>query len=174
MRLTLVENNDKRTNQMHTDDYDDRRRDYETPDDKLKTAIIKLGEVVSIKMFLSFPSNLTKACSPGSYRRNSTPGAADSRPCATEYSHFIGGISYWVLYTFLLSRCISDKLSRVTEQPYKIPFYAALLRLLHNPSELAIAGDSPLGRLVLEDFWKGFQSYLDKVEWRETRLCVSN
>lgn len=29
------------------DDYDDRRRDYETPDDKLKTAIIKLGEVVS-------------------------------------------------------------------------------------------------------------------------------
>jgi hypothetical protein len=31
------------------DDYDDRRRDvvYESPADKLKTAIIKLGEVVS-------------------------------------------------------------------------------------------------------------------------------
>ena len=29
------------------DDYDDRRRDFETPDDKLKTGIIKLGEVVS-------------------------------------------------------------------------------------------------------------------------------
>ena len=62
---------------------------------------------------------------------------------------------------------------RVTEQPYKIPFYAALLRLLHNPSELAIGDEPPLGRLVLEDFWKGFQSYLDKVAWRETRLCVS-
>jgi nuclear cap-binding protein subunit 1 len=32
------------------DDYDDRRRDYETPDDKLKAAIIKLGEVVSINV----------------------------------------------------------------------------------------------------------------------------
>ncbi|KAF8803946.1 hypothetical protein BYT27DRAFT_6725890 [Phlegmacium glaucopus] len=60
----------------------------------------------------------------------------------------------------------------VTEQPYKIPFYAALLRLLHNPSELVIGDELPLGRLVLEDFWKGFQSYLDKVAWRETRLCI--
>lgn len=64
-------------------------------------------------------------------------------------------------------------LHRVTEQPYKIPFYAGLLRLLHNPSELAIGDEPPLGRLILEDFWKGFQSYLDKVAWRETRLCVS-
>jgi hypothetical protein len=29
-----------------------------------------------------------------------------------------------------------------------------------------------LGRQVLDDFWKGFQSYLDKLAWRETRLCV--
>ena len=61
----------------------------------------------------------------------------------------------------------------MTEQPYKIPFYAALLRLLHNPSELSIPDDQPFGRLVLEDFWKGFQSYLDKLSWRDTRLCVS-
>jgi hypothetical protein len=26
--------------------------------------------------------------------------------------------------------------------------------------------------LVLDDFWKGFQAYLDKLAWRETRLCV--
>jgi hypothetical protein len=33
-----------------TDDYDDRRRDvYESPADKLKTAIIKFGEVVSAR-----------------------------------------------------------------------------------------------------------------------------
>lgn len=58
----------------------------------------------------------------------------------------------------------------MTEQPYKIPFYATLLRNLYNtPDE-----DAPvLGRLILEDFWKGFQGYLDKVAWRETRLCVS-
>lgn len=30
----------------------------------------------------------------------------------------------------------------------------------------------PLGRLILDDFWKGFQAYLDKLAWRETRLCV--
>ena len=61
---------------------------------------------------------------------------------------------------------------RVTEQPYKIPFYATLLRILYNPSELSVPDESPLGRLILEDFWKGFQSYLDKVAWRDTRLCV--
>lgn len=29
-----------------------------------------------------------------------------------------------------------------------------------------------LGKLVLEDFWKGFQGYLDKLAWRDIRLCV--
>jgi nuclear cap-binding protein subunit 1 len=24
----------------------------------------------------------------------------------------------------------------------------------------------------LEDFWKGFQGYLDQLAWREIRLCV--
>lgn len=63
--------------------------------------------------------------------------------------------------------------SSVTEQPYKTPYYAALLRLLHDPSDVGIPEETPLGRLILEDFWKGFQGYLDKVAWRETRLCVS-
>ncbi|KAG6869697.1 hypothetical protein C0993_006334, partial [Termitomyces sp. T159_Od127] len=63
--------------------------------------------------------------------------------------------------------------SRVTEQPYKIPYYAALVQLLHEPPTDAedAEGKPLLGRLVLEDFWKGFQTYLDKLEWRETRLC---
>ncbi|KAG6375040.1 MIF4G like-domain-containing protein [Boletus reticuloceps] len=68
----------------------------------------------------------------------------------------------------------------VTEQPYKIPFYAALLRLLHDPApseaETVQASSSSLlpslGKLVLEDFWKGFQSYLDKLAWRDIRLCI--
>jgi len=60
----------------------------------------------------------------------------------------------------------------VTEQPYKIPFYTALLRSLYNTPDLAQSGKFVLGRLILEDFWKGFQGYLDKVAWRETRLCV--
>lgn len=64
----------------------------------------------------------------------------------------------------------------MTQQPYKIPYYAALLRLLHDTveGENAESSTSPsLGKQVLEDFWKGFQGYLDKLAWREIRLCVS-
>ncbi|KAM6495489.1 MIF4G like domain containing protein [Amanita muscaria] len=58
----------------------------------------------------------------------------------------------------------------VTEQPYKIPYYASLLRALHEQPD---ASDGPsLGRQILEDLWKGFQSYLDKLAWREARLCI--
>jgi hypothetical protein len=77
----------------------------------------------------------------------------------------------------LLTFCTS-----ITEQPYKIPFYAALLFYLSIPaSEDPAAGrengsasaEKPsIGRLILDDFWKGFQAYLDKLAWRETRLCV--
>lgn len=64
----------------------------------------------------------------------------------------------------------------MTEQPYKIPYYAALLRLLHDPTEgenAESSTSSSLGKQVLEDFWKGFQGYLDKLAWRDVRLCVS-
>jgi len=79
----------------------------------------------------------------------------------------------------LLSFCESQPpliLLRITEQPYKIPFYAALLYDLSIPTVKQVTGASEatptLGRLVLDDFWKGFQAYLDKLAWRETRLCV--
>ncbi|KAG6816876.1 hypothetical protein H0H87_002197 [Tephrocybe sp. NHM501043] len=118
------------------DDYDDRRREpFETPEDKLKIAIIKLGEVDAIeelprlqKQILDFvPSNVA-----------------------------------------IVSEAIR------VGHPYKIPYYAALIRLLHEPTMDAeeTEGKPTLGRLVLEDFWKGFQTYLDKLEWRETRLCI--
>jgi nuclear cap-binding protein subunit 1 len=65
---------------------------------------------------------------------------------------------------------------RVTEQPHKIPYYAALLKILHEPPPPEIAPGFPegvsLGRSLLEDFWKGFQGYLDQLAWREIRLCV--
>ncbi|KAJ7367816.1 MIF4G like-domain-containing protein [Mycena albidolilacea] len=61
----------------------------------------------------------------------------------------------------------------VTEQPFKIPYYAALLRRLHDlPEETATVDGPSLGKQILEDFWKGFQAYLDKLAWRETRLCI--
>lgn len=62
----------------------------------------------------------------------------------------------------------------VTEEPFKIPYYAALLRLLHDKGEEDVAeGDGPtLGRQILEDFWKGVQAYMDKQAWKETRSCV--
>jgi nuclear cap-binding protein subunit 1 len=75
------------------------------------------------------------------------------------------------VYFFAL---VSQGVFRVTEQPYKIPFYAALLRLLHDPAEDSTSADTPsLGKQILEDFWKGFQAFLDKLAWREARLCVS-
>ncbi|PPQ81070.1 hypothetical protein CVT25_014533 [Psilocybe cyanescens] len=121
---------------LYTDEYEDRRRDYESPDDKLKTAIIKLGEVDPVEELPRLEQQI----------RDHVPR---NIPVLSE-AFRIG----------------------VTEQPYKIPFYAALLRLLHNTTELSIPGESSLGRVILEDFWKGFQAYLDKVEWRETRLCI--
>lgn len=59
----------------------------------------------------------------------------------------------------------------VTEQPFKIPFYAALLCHLYEPVE-GMEGAS-IGAQVLEDFTKGFRAFLDKLAWREVRLCVS-
>ncbi|KAF7331795.1 hypothetical protein MKEN_00059500 [Mycena kentingensis (nom. inval.)] len=60
----------------------------------------------------------------------------------------------------------------VTEQPFKIPYYALLLRRLHDPADEGGSSAHSLGRLILEDFWKRFQSYLDQQLWRETRLCI--
>lgn len=67
---------------------------------------------------------------------------------------------------------LTGKCYSVTEQPYKIPHYAALMRVLHNKGDTPMEEEVPLGRLVLEDFWKGFQGYVDKLAWREARLCV--
>lgn len=46
------------------------------------------------------------------------------------------------------------------------------MRVLHNKGDTPMEEEVPLGRLVLEDFWKGFQGYVDKLAWREARLCV--
>ncbi|KAJ7667559.1 armadillo-type protein [Mycena polygramma] len=122
----------------HRDDYDDRRRDtYESPADKLKTAIIKFGEVDVLEELPLLEKQI----------REFTPPAIPN-----------------VSEAFRIG---------VTEQPFKIPYYAALLRRLHDSSEDAPAADGPsLGKQILEDFWKGFQAYLDKLAWRETRLCI--
>ncbi|KAF5337350.1 hypothetical protein D9611_002854 [Ephemerocybe angulata] len=119
------------------DDYDDRRRDHqETPDDQLKAAIIKLGEVdpseelgrLEIRIREHIPRNI---------------------PLLSE--------------AFRIS---------VTEQPFKIPYYATLLRQLHNKSDNPTEEETPIGRLILEDFWRGFQGYVDQTAWREARLCI--
>nr|GAT46157.1 predicted protein [Mycena chlorophos] len=60
----------------------------------------------------------------------------------------------------------------VTEQPFKIPYYALLLRKLHDFGEEESPEGQSKGQQILEDFWKGFQSYLDQHSWRETRLCI--
>ena len=60
----------------------------------------------------------------------------------------------------------------MTEEPYKIPHYAAVVRALDEyPGP---DSDALLGKQILDDFYKGFQGYLDKLAWREVRLCVSH
>ncbi len=59
---------------------------------------------------------------------------------------------------------------RFTEQPYKTPHYVALLRTLSQNAEGS--ADNSLGKQVLDDIWKGFQAFLDKLAWREVRLTV--
>ncbi|KAF5372027.1 hypothetical protein D9615_008085 [Tricholomella constricta] len=122
----------------HRDDYDDRRREsYETPEEKLKTAIIKLGEVDAVEELPRLQKQIQEF---------------EPLNVANVSEAFRIG---------------------VTEQPYKIPYYAALIRLLHDrPGEAISSEGPPLGRLVLEDFWKGFQAYLDQLAWREARLCI--
>ncbi|KAJ3570164.1 hypothetical protein NP233_g4582 [Leucocoprinus birnbaumii] len=121
----------------YRDDYDDRRREViETPEDRLKTAIIKFGEVDALEELPRLEKQI----------RDHEPSDI---PLISE--------------AFRIS---------VTEQPYKIPFYTALLRNLYNTPDPAQSDAPVLGRLILEDFWRGFQGYLDKVAWRETRLCI--
>ncbi|KAK7051321.1 Nuclear cap-binding protein subunit 1 [Paramarasmius palmivorus] len=120
----------------YRDDYDDRRREpVETPQDKLKSAIIKLGEVDPVEELPNIQTQIQSLQPP-------------NLPSLSEAFHI-----------------------SVTEQPFKIPYYAALLRLLHHKTPEADPGPS-LGQQILEEFWKGFQAYVDKLAWRETRFCV--
>ncbi|KAH9175199.1 MIF4G like-domain-containing protein [Lactarius sanguifluus] len=130
------------------DNYEHRREAQESPDQKLRTAIIKFGEVDAEQELPQLAAKLQ------SQELSSVPAIAEG---------------------FRLA---------VTEQPYKIPSYAALLYDLSIPANNinhAVGGEEnepagftkpSLGRLILDDFWKGFQAYLDKLAWRETRLCI--
>ncbi|KAN0097847.1 MIF4G like domain containing protein [Tylopilus felleus] len=133
----------KRQRERDDHDYHDRRREHESPEHVIKNIIIKMGEVDPVQEVPRVAKQIREA------------------PVT------VAAISEGIRIA-------------VTEQPYKIPYYAALLRLLHDPapSELETvqaSGSSALpslGKLVLEDFWKGFQGYLDKLAWRDIRLCI--
>lgn len=111
----------------------------ETPEQRLRSTILKLGEVDPVQEL--------------------------HRVAKFIYDH-PAGIPF-------VAECIR---TGVTEQPHKIPYYAALLKILHEPPPPEIASGFPegvsLGRSLLEDFWKGFQGYLDQLAWREVRLCI--
>ncbi|KAG8950908.1 hypothetical protein FRC04_006972 [Tulasnella sp. 424] len=64
-----------------------------------------------------------------------------------------------------------------TEQPYKIPLYAALVAFLSAGSGEEVDDDAETGaqvavRAVLEDFVKGFQGYVDELKWLQMKLCI--
>ncbi|KIJ26031.1 hypothetical protein M422DRAFT_272943 [Sphaerobolus stellatus SS14] len=125
---------------------DDYREPVETPEQKLRNAIIKLGDNPDFltQDLQRFSHNLT------TYNRDKISIIAEA---------------------FRIS---------VTEEPFKTPYYAALLVLLHQPIPETPVEDeqepavelTPIGRPVLEDFWKGFQAFLDNQAWRELRLCI--
>ncbi|KAI0346958.1 hypothetical protein BDW22DRAFT_476190 [Trametopsis cervina] len=124
-------------------DFHDRRQDaaVESPEERLRIFIIKLGEVDPFQ---------------------------EVQRCA---EHIHTQVSENAANLAVVSESLRIAL---TEQPYKIPYYAAVLRSLYDVSVAGTddAAGVPLGRQILDDFWKGFQSYLDQLAWRETRLCV--
>jgi hypothetical protein len=80
-------------------------------------------------------------------------------------------VRYYLSFSFWPNVATID--SRITEQPYKIPYYAAVLRLLHDPQDDgATTSGLSLGRQLLEDLWKRFHANVDKRAWRETRFYV--
>ncbi|KAI0733404.1 MIF4G like-domain-containing protein [Fomitopsis betulina] len=130
------------------DDYDQRRETFETPEQKLRKSIINLGEVDPVQELSRLANDLRAA-------NDAAIAAGGSAIPAITEGFRIG----------------------VTEQPFKIPYYATLLRLLHEPvadaeDTVSTDGLSALGKQVMEDFWKGFQAFLDKLAWREIRFCI--
>ncbi|KAL0949059.1 hypothetical protein HGRIS_009157 [Hohenbuehelia grisea] len=119
------------------DDYDSRPQVVESPEQKLKSAIWKLGEVDVVKELLPLVNLI----------------------------HLESKVVQ-------LSSIAEAFRIAVTEQPYKIPHYVSLLRLLYDPPEIEGAEPSQLARQLLDEFWKGFQGYLDQNLWRELRLCI--
>ncbi|KAI0052632.1 cap binding protein 80-PB [Auriscalpium vulgare] len=130
------------------DDYDqDRRRDLqESPEQRLQATIIRLGDV--------------------DVEQEIPQLATDPR------FHDAANVPV-----------ISEGLRLgITEQPYKIPHYAALLRVLSVPhpepsppegeSAQGSSSSPSVGRQILDDFWRGFQAYLDQLAWRQARLCI--
>ncbi|KAI0074461.1 hypothetical protein K474DRAFT_1765807 [Panus rudis PR-1116 ss-1] len=123
----------------HHRGHDDDRRDYETPEQKIKNIIIKLGEVDAVQELPRVAKELQ-----------------DELPINVP----------------ILSEGFRVA---VTEQPYKIPYYATLIRQTYDPppeSETTTGAPPPIGRQMLEDFWKAFQGSLDKLLWRDMRLSI--
>ncbi|TCD60345.1 hypothetical protein EIP91_010329 [Steccherinum ochraceum] len=122
----------------HRDDGDPREA-HETPEQKLKATILKLGEVDPVQEVSQIASHI----------------------CTQPSS--------------ITSTVVEGLRIGVTEEPFKIPYYATLLRVLSNNSpttETESIQGPEFGKQILEEFWKGFQTYLDQLAWREIRLCV--
>lgn len=170
------------------DDY--REPVQETPEQRLRSTIVKLGEVVSsIKgtrksLLVSHenrpPRTLSRSFTgwPSSYTTTQLafPSWLNVSGRGTSPSRSHRRVVYRKSRS-LTSTAPPRFRHRVAEQPHKIPYYAALLKILHEPPPPEIASGFPegvsLGRSLLEDIWKGFQGYLDQLAWREIRLCVS-
>ncbi|KIY69445.1 cap binding protein 80-PB [Cylindrobasidium torrendii FP15055 ss-10] len=150
------------------DDYDRREREPpETPSDRLRSAIFRMGEVDPVEEVPQVEEKMRVFFAEESVRGKGVEGCIQFMAETLRYG--------------------------VTEQPFKVPHYAALLRRLHDipagvqateddektsadekmgEKEDAQKDEPSLGRRILEEYWRGFQTYVDQLAWRETRLCI--
>jgi hypothetical protein len=58
----------------------------------------------------------------------------------------------------------------ITQQPFKMPYWATLLTLVNGPEQAD--EEIPWSNKVLDGLVKAFQASLDKLKWRDLRLYV--
>ncbi|KIY47596.1 hypothetical protein FISHEDRAFT_45060 [Fistulina hepatica ATCC 64428] len=113
-------------------DYEERRAPIETPFDRLRNMVVKLGEVDAEQEVLQLLHQVL--------------GWLNEQYDAEVRAH-----GYPVT-------ALGDALRiAITEQPFKIPFYVPLIRLMYFENN----GDHGLGRRVVEELWRGCQAALD-------------
>ncbi|KAH7105316.1 MIF4G like-domain-containing protein [Auriculariales sp. MPI-PUGE-AT-0066] len=145
---------------IDVDDYEDRRRGGNAPEFQPETLEQRLRNII-VKF-------------------------SDEQPTEPTFTPSFERVTTQLLENASNVAAIADAFRiAVSELPFKSPFYAALLARLYAPrpekdgsaeqngdATAASETPQPLGRRVLEEFWKGFQGLIDKLAWQDLRQCI--